>query len=330
MEQQPAASRGNSAPRPGQHQAVQAVALVESCLSKLPRLTPESIRILANVCNIEMITKKAAESARKTSQDSVAAQAATHAAMKAAEKRALCVLLLLRDVAFQRDGENRRTAVDCLVELAAGRLTSSYVVHDKALKLVMNAIYAKNNILASEVTEAAKVSLEWASKYAVDQYEKVQAANKSERNKALALLPLKPHSDVEKAAMDLLRKPVLLYMALCIRRPAAIEHLFKLSCVERADVLSKTVRANMPKMATAVAIKHGAASIAMDVAAMTSNEEVPMLLAFLEDLVPRPDDELIQACKNIQDLKSKPDQKDPRFIIPVIGSMNCSSASSVA
>jgi len=293
--------------------------------AKLPRLTHSSLLLISAMCDTEEITKKAAEAARKTSQDSIAASAAAHAAKIAAEKRATAALLILRDAAFQRDiPMTRKGAVECAVGVAAGRLPSSQSIQDKALKLVMNVLYAKNDLLAKYVVEAATSELATASKQAVDMYESVQKANVEADNKAdnVRKNPLVPHSEEEKQAMERMRKPAVLYMALCVRQPTIIESLFKLSCVEKADVLSKAVRANMSKLARAAATKHGAASIAIDVASMTGERETPMLLAFLENLAPAPDAGLIEACFNIQKLKlDSSGSKDPRFIIPVVSGM---------
>jgi len=113
-------------------------------------------------------------------------------------------------------------------------------------------------------------------------------------------------------------------MALCVRRPEIIETLFRLSSVEKADILSKTVRINMSKLARAVAAKQGAADIAIRVAAMCTEKETPMLLSFLENLAPgaeRSDSEgeIIEACFKIQESKTdESGKKDPRYIIPVV------------
>ena len=125
---------------------------LQRILVKLPRLTKSSLVLLCSICDIEDISKKASELNRKTSQDNVAAAAAAHAAKVAAEKRATAVLLILRDIAFQRDDhETRLAAVECAVGLASGRYPSIPQIQDKALKLVMNVIYAKSDNLAQFV-----------------------------------------------------------------------------------------------------------------------------------------------------------------------------------
>ena len=304
--------------------AARITASLQRLLVKLPRLTKSSIVLLSSLCDIEDISKKAAELSRKTSQDNVAAAAAAHAAKVAAEKRATAVLLILRDIAFQRDDhETRLAAVECAVGIASGRYPSIAPIQDKALKLVMNVLYAKSNALAQCVVDAADADLDAAKTYAIESHDDIKKANEEAASKAEKTVrpPTAPLSDREKDAMEKLRKPAILYMALAVRRTEIIENLFRKCSEEKADVLSKTVRAHMTKLARAAASKHGEASIAMSVAAMSGPNQVGMLLSFLEHMSPNPDQELIDACFRIQDSKSGEGKKDPRFIIPVVSAM---------
>jgi symplekin len=299
-------------------------------LGKVHRLTRSSLLLVCAMCDIDAISKKAAEAARKTSQDSVAASAAAHAAKVAAEKRATSALLILRDAAFQRDiVDTREAAVECAVGIASGRLPASAAIQDKALKLVMNVFFARNESLANIVVEAATAELKRASSLAVEAFDAVQKANKEalEKSDGAHMNPLAPISEEEKQVMERMRNPAVLYMALCVRRPDIIKTLFSLSCIEKADVLSKAVRVNMSKLAKATAAKVGPAAVALQVAEMAGVEQIPLLLAFLENLAPSsdkviPDQELIDACFQIQKLKAGDEgKKDPRFIIPVISAM---------
>jgi symplekin len=136
-----------------------------------------------------------------------------------------------------------------------------------------------------------------------------------------------PQSDEEKTYMNIMRPPAVLYMALCIRRPDIIEKLFRLSAVENANVLAKAVRSNMPKLARAAAARYGSAEIALRVASMSTVNETPLLLSFLESLAPGSEksgaeDEIIEACFKIQASKANDNgEKDARFIIPVVSVM---------
>eukprot|EP00523_Entomoneis_sp_CCMP467_P006735 CAMPEP_0168720692 /NCGR_PEP_ID=MMETSP0724-20121128/1697_1 /TAXON_ID=265536 /ORGANISM="Amphiprora sp., Strain CCMP467" /LENGTH=1371 /DNA_ID=CAMNT_0008767309 /DNA_START=128 /DNA_END=4240 /DNA_ORIENTATION=+ len=304
--------------------ASQTVIGLQRDIPMLPRLNQASIVQLATLCDIEEITKKAAQMSKKSSQESVAEAAAVHASKVAAEKRATATLLILRDVAFQRDADDRGLAVECAVGLASGRLRSTQSIQDKALKLVMNILYPRNEALAKSVADAATAEIELAVEDAVSCYDDIQKANStsissSDGGHKNALAPL---SDAEKEAMDRMSKPVKLYMALCIRRTDMIKTLFNAGSTEKADVLSKTVRANMRILGRTAATKHGAASIAFDVASMTTNEEIPLLLSFLENLSGNPDQELIEACFKIQETRSVDGKKDPRYIIPVLPAMS--------
>jgi symplekin len=299
-------------------------------LAKLHRLTRSSLQLLCAMCDIESITKKASEASRKTSQESVAASAAAHATKVAAEKRATAVLLVLRDAAFQRDAvETRKAAVECAVGIAAGRLPASAGIIDKALKLVMNVFFARNDALATLVVDAATAELKRASMLAVGSFDAIQKANKEmlEKGDHTHMNPSAPISDEEKQAMERMRKPAVLYMALCVRLPDIIKTLFSLSCVEKADALSKTVRVHMSKLSRAAAAKVGSAAIALKVAEMVDSARTPLLLSFLENLAPStdknmPDQELIDACFQIQESKvDDAGNKDPRFIIPVVSAM---------
>jgi symplekin len=162
-----------------------------------------------------------------------------------------------------------------------------------------------------------------ASEYAISEYDSIQKANKEAEDKGDKSKSGAhgPRSEEEKAVMERMRKVVVLYMALCIRKIDMIDLLLRLSCAPKADVLARAVRGSMAKLARAAASRHGAASIAMDVAAMTGSTEVPMLLSFLENLSPSPESDLIEACFMIQTSKSVNGVKDPRYIIPIVSAM---------
>ena len=298
-------------------------ATLQRLLVKLPRLNRSSLVLLTALCDIEAISKKAMELSRRSSQENVSAAAAAHAAKVSSEKRATAVLLILRDIAFQHDDpETRLAAVECAVGVASGRFPSVPSIQDKALKLVMNVLYAKSDGLASSVVEAADSDLGAAKDYAIQSYEEIVKANEEAPPPETLRSPTAPLSDREKEAMDKLRKPVVLYMALALRQPKIIENLFRIGSEDRADVLAKTIRASMAKLARASAAKNGAASTALSVASMVGEKETPLLLSFLEHLSPSPDEELIEACLKIQESKSgDAEKKDPRFIIPVVSSM---------
>lgn len=297
-------------------------------LGILPYVAPSTLRFVCGLCDIEDITKKASDAARKSSSQTIAASAAINAAKMAAEKRATAALVSLRDVAFQRSNpETRRAAIFCAVSIAAGHIPASASVEDKALKLVMNVFFPKSEGHSAMVVEAATSALEQAAQFAIDSFDKIEAANKVVAKSPGAGDHGHASSDEEKSATDKVRKPALLFMALCVRRPEMMKQLMEQSCRKKADVLSKAVRENMPKLARALATKHGAAAIALQVADMVGLDEVPMLLAFLDNLAPTgernlPSEELIDACRKIQKSKLTADGKeDPRFLIPVVTGM---------
>ena len=155
---------------------------------------------------------------------------------------ATAALLVLRDVAFQRDNI-RGSAIGCAVAIAAGRLPASPPIQDKALKLVMNIIFLKNSECAGKVIESATFELESVVQSSIENHSKILSA--------------KEGSDEEKAAIDGVLKPVVLFMALCVRRPEIIKVIMEASCRERADIMAKAVKANMPKLARAASAKHG-------------------------------------------------------------------------
>jgi symplekin len=298
----------------------------------LPLLTASGLKLVSAMCDIDDIAKKAKEAGQKQSQQSIATSAALHAAKQAAEKRATAALLVLRDAAFQRTNrESRRSAVRTAVALASGHFGASPSCEDKALKLVMNVLYARSDDLADAVVEAAIAELKVASDYAIKNYSKIQKANKEAAEKETANEhapkgPFAPDSEEEKIAMDKVRKPAVLFMALCIRRPEIIKTLFELSSVPKADALSKAVRQQMSKLARAAGTKHGAADIALKVADVASSNETPLLLALLDNLASLgekgiPPQEFIDACFEIQEKKKTGDSKDARFLIPIAGVM---------
>jgi symplekin len=302
--------------------AARAVSDLQKYIAILPRLTERSLILMCKgLCDPE-------ETARKAKLDSNSSTA--HAAKIAAEKRATAVLVILRDVAFQRDTNNiRKCAVDCAVALASGRFHCSASVHDKATKLVMNVLFAKNEFFANLVACAVCSDLEIAASLAIGQHDAINAANMEAhtRDDSTSKNPLAPRSDTEKLVLEQMKRFTVLAMALCVRQPEMIQRLFQLSCQDKADVLSKAVRSNMAKLAKAVAAKHGVALMALRVAEMCGPNETPMLLAFLENLVSGTDktpqsEEMIEACFKIQESKRDHDGKtDPRYIIPVVSAM---------
>lgn len=307
-----------------------AAATLPQHLGVLPSVTPSSLALISALCDIEEITKKDAEASRKSSQQTIATSAAVHAAKVAAEKRATAALLALRDTAFQRSKhESRKSAVDCAVAVASGRYPSTPSVEDKALKLVMNVLFPRSEALSNAVIESASGELERAANFAIANYEIIKLANK---NTPIRADPHKKHgsiarSEEEKKALDHVKKPAMLFMALCVRRPELIKTLMTFCCKKKAAVLLKTVQANMPKLARAAATKHGAAAVALKVSEMASDDEVPVLLAFLDNIVPvgdknLPPQDLIDACFAILESRLGPDgKKDSRFIIPVVTGM---------
>eukprot|EP00804_Cyclotella_cryptica_P030015 CCRYP_016934-RA/>CCRYP_016934-RA protein AED:0.02 eAED:0.02 QI:195/1/1/1/1/1/5/1392/1381 len=291
-----------------------------------PSVTPSSLNLVGSLCDIEEVSKKAV----KTSKQSIAESAAAHAAKTAAEKRATTALLVLRDVAFQRD-RMRGSAIGCAVAIAAGRLPASLPIQDKALKLVMNVIFQKNSDCAGKVIESATRELELATQISIENHEKIVKANevtstKREKQGSSSKIQSIPQSEEERTVLESVKKPVVLFMALCVRRPEIIKVIMEMSCRDGADVMAKAVKANMPKLAKAASVKHGAASIALKVADMSSDRETPLLLSFLDNLAPAtekalPSQDLINACHEIQRNRSLGETKDSRYIIPVVSGM---------
>jgi symplekin len=307
--------------------AAQSAGRLQKDLSTVPRLTPSSLKILCALCDIEDITKKS-----KSPNESIAVVAAANAAKVAAEKRAISVLSTLRDIILQRDVLRiRKSAVDCAVGIASGRLRTSPSIHDKAMKLTINVLYPKNDTIADLVVNAVVSDIEQAASWAIENFDEIQKANTEEAQKKDTFVsnnnPLAARSDLEKLAIEKMKRPSVLIMALCVRRIELVQKLFQLSCQEKAVVLSKAVRLNMSKLATAISSKYGVAGAALQVANMTSSTETPMLLAFLDNLVSSLDrglvsQEIIDACFQIQDLKLLDDGKrDPRYLIPIVSGM---------
>ena len=297
-------------------------------LGAAPYLTKSSLNLVSSLCDIEDVVKKFS---KKAPSQTIAEAAAARTAKAAAEKRATAALLILRDVAFQRDAL-RGSAVDCAVAIASGRLPASAQIEDKALKLVMNVIFPKNQDCSDKVVTSAAKELEFATHFAVENHEKIKKANEARLKRKdkyghSSKSALAPQSDEEKQALDRVRKPVVLVMALAVRRPEIIKAIMENGCRDKADVLAKAIKTNMPKLARAAATKHGAAKIAVQVAGMASEKEAPLLISFLDNLVTAadkslPSQELIDACQEIQKVRLDSDSKpDIRYIMPVVSGM---------
>jgi len=306
--------------------AAVAAASLPQQLSIVPSVAPGALDITGSLCDVSDITKKAADAAKKSSNKTFAASAAVHAAKAAADKRATQALIAIRDVAFQRSTASvRRDAVDCAVGLASGRLPASASVEANALKLVMNILYGKSADIADCILASATQELERSANYAIDNHARIEQANEeADEDEATAANPLKPSSDAEKEALEMMSKPVLLFMALCVRRPEFIVTLLQKGSREKADVLAKAVRTNMSKLSKAAATKHGAAKVALQVSDMVTETESALFLSFLDNMVQKsdktlPSQDLIDACHTIQERKVGEDgEKDVRYIIPVL------------
>lgn len=201
--------------------AANALANLQKTFVTLPRLTKRSLILLSRICNVEEITKKSNETSRKstTQQESVAVAAAAHAAKVAAEKRATSVLLILRDIAFQRDTVDiRKSAVQCAISIATGHIPSSTSIQDKALKLTMNVLFTRNEALSNMVVDCAIEDFEHAAAFAIEQYDHIKEANKAaegkeDNNSSSIKNPLAPRSEEEKKVIDQMRKHAVLIMA---------------------------------------------------------------------------------------------------------------------
>ncbi len=296
-------------------------------LGMLPRMSVSTLQLVSAMCDLDEISKKASEAARKNSQQTIAASAALHAAKQAAEKRANAALLVIRDSCFQRSKpECRKEAVRIAVRLAAGQLRASPSCEEKALKLIINMLYPRSQAIADYVVEAATAELKSVADFAQKNYNMIQKANRDAQEKEKETprqSPLVPSSDEEKEAMDTARKPIILFMALCIRRPELIKVLFQISSLDKADVLAKAVKQNMSKLARAVGMKHGSSDVALTVAETTSKRETSLLLSFLDTLAPVGEknmvsEEFVETCYKIQAMKAEGGLKNPRYLIPVI------------
>jgi symplekin len=311
--------------------AADACRKLQVVMTSLPRVTETSVTLLAGLCDLEYISKRVVSAQRQTSQEAIAVAAATHAAKQAAEKRAKCGLLILRDLACQKTSTDiRKWAVNCAAAIASGRLPSNPKVQENGLGLVVNVLFTKNESLSEFVANAAKDELRYASNKAIECYDQIEKANKEAEPKVFAAAKKNPYialSSIEKELLEQMRGPALLVMAICLRIPEMIEDLFALSSLDKADVLSKAVRTNMFKLSKASAAKHGKTEIALKVAKMTGPNEVSLLLTFLENLASlsdrnNPDQDVIDVCYEIQELKKADGgEKDPRFVVPVVGYM---------
>jgi len=335
--------RANNVPNDQERKriATHAASTLPHYLAVIPSLTERTLHVLATtLCDIEKVSKIAVEAKKMGSgagsQNTFASAASAHNAAHNAEKRATVVLLRLRDAAFQRSATGkysaRRCAVNLAVGIAAGRIQSTVKIQENALKLVMNVLFPKSLDLANKVVSSATEELIRAADFAIGSHNMIQEANAAalaENDDAIVATrsnSLQPISNVEKNVLASVRKPAVLFMALCVRRPEMIRALLKESCREGADALSKAVRTNMPKFARSAATKYGAAIISLKVADMADGKETSLLLAFLDNVSMKdqlPSKELVDACFQIQSKKfGETGKKDPRFIIPVVSGMN--------
>mmetsp|Transcript_3429 Transcript_3429/g.4004 ORF Transcript_3429/g.4004 Transcript_3429/m.4004 type:complete len:1434 (-) Transcript_3429:56-4357(-) len=306
-----------------------AAASLPQHLAYLPSITPKSLELTSSLCDIDSIMKKAVEASRKSSNQNLAASASAHAAKAAAEKRAKGALLALRDAAVLRTRMDvRQSAVNCAVGIAAGRLPASESVEDMARRLVINVLYTKAPDLAEKVVSSATDELERAATYAKENQEKIRKANKVANNKRSIDQRVNSltQSDEEKAAIEFVKKPVNMFIAICIRKPELIATLMTISSREGVDVLNKAVRNVMPVLTRPLAKKYGAARIALQVADMVDETKNSLLLSFLDNLAPSdgelPTQDLINACNEIQSNRASNDGKiDARFIVPVVSGM---------
>ncbi len=194
----------------------------------------------------------------------------------------------------------------------------------------MNVLYPKSTDLASKVVASATRELERVATFAIENNSRIKEANEARAKKKgdKQINPLQPQSNEEKEAIEMVKKSVNIYIAICIRKPELIEFLMKICSKKDADVLNKAVRNIMPKLTRPLANKYGAAKIALQIADAVDPSMNSLLLSFLDNLAPSeggsglPSQELIDACYAIQEKRVKKDgKKDARFIIPVVSGM---------
>jgi len=306
--------------------AQHSVRRLQVSILKLPRLTFQAVRALSRLCATEEITKKANSAPRSqaVSPDAIAAQAAIHAAKVVAEKRAKLTLLILRDIALYRD-TLREHVVENTVMIAAGQRKASARVLEWALNLNVNVFHSYSSSMASMVEKYALHQLEQASTEAIALFDSIEEANGASEHKSSSVKQFAPRSDAEKSGMEKMRGPALLFMALCLRSPDLLGVLFRRSGLPKADVLARTICINMPKLAKACSSKHGL-QIAFTAANLTDSDGIPLLLSFLESLIPsdlsNTEEDIVDICYKIQELKAETTgEKDPRFLIPVASTM---------
>ena len=121
------------------------------------------------------------------------------------------------------------------------------------------------------------------------------------------------------------KRSVSLFLVLCLHKIDNVGTLIKAGSKDKMGTLAKAVRSELPKFCKAAGKKHGEAAVAKLVAGQSEEEEVELVLAFLDGLAPSSatqlaPESLVEACLEIQ--KEKSGGKDPRYIIPIVSSLD--------
>jgi len=311
-----------------------AVTQLSKNMAVAPILTEAALRNFSRVVD----APEPAPEPEKGKKTSISERASQRAQKSSAEKRAKNTLLALRDVCFRRtDGDTRRRAVQMAVEIAAGGVATTSGVADTALKLVMNMLFPRSEELEDMVVAAAQGALNKSAELAIEEFDKIKEANeemekemKDEDFKAY-VDPLAGFSDVEKDILERVRRAVVLYLALCLHKVELFAKLLQVGVLDRADVLNKAIRKELPKFAKSAGKKHGEAETALTVAKVCGPKETPLLLALLDNLAPNnanviPPASLVEAVIEIQRTRPIEDgddagSLDSRYIIPIVSSL---------
>jgi symplekin len=308
-----------------------AVTQLTKNMSVAPVLSESSLKNLSGI-----VVAPEAPVEDKTKRTSISERASIRAKNAAADKRAKTTLKALMNVCFKRTShETRLETVRKAVSIAAGGVPATPATADDAMKLVVNRMFSRSDDLQAMVIEAAEDALEKSAQLAIDKYDEILNANEEKRGEmsdySEYIDPLAPFSDVEKEVFERTRRAVMLFLALCLHKVELFSKLLQVGSREKADVLNKAIRKELPKFAKSAGKKHGEAETALAVAKTASAQETPLLLALLDNLAPSeanviPPASLVEACIEIQ--KTRPIEEgdnagelDGRYIIPIVSSL---------
>ena len=325
-----------------------ATTLLANHVSTVPNMTPKGVDNLCKICDIreaEKSWKEAEANRKKLTKKDVARAKANYESSK---KRATQSLKVIKSLCVHRtSGPVVEMCVSRLVGLCGGRIPSGEEVRELCLKIIcgtkaQTSLFQESEELEAMFVRAAGEEMRIASEYCNSRSQEILEENEKtirELEDEMRDEGVKPPTFKEYDLVSELEKEVYksrcfplvrVVCGLCVKTPSTspdtlftlVESLFSGATAPGAGTLFKAVETNLGTFASKAGKKFGEAEAVKRVAEFTKDEAVPLLLRFMEEIVPVKVNQtvptsFIEACKEVRGKMGEGD--DVRFLLPIMG-----------